>query len=204
MTFFLHTARGTFDDGGFWSFGIQSSGSVSEASAESTWAAAVSAFFGDANVKTYYSTGTTLTQTSTSTASATFRQTTITRTGHSVAGTSTAAQLPTVLGVVATWYTANATRFGRGRIFLPAPAVTALGTGLTGHLDPTVAGNIKTALATLFASMSAGGLTQILYTRKETRSGVPADTTSQVTGRVLQGKIHVQRRRSDKIIAPTY
>lgn len=204
MTFYLHKAAGTFEDGGFWSFGIQSSGSILEAAAETAWGNAVAAFFGDTNVKTYYSTGLSLTSTSTSTASPTFHQTTITRTTHAVAGTSTSPQLPTVLGVVASWYTPNAIKAGRGRVFLPAPASNVLDTANSGHLLPADATNIGTALATLFSSLSTAGLTQILYTRRATRGGTPAYTTSQVTSRLLQGKIHVQKRRSDKIIAPTY
>lgn len=54
MPFFLHNAAGTFGDGGFWSFNIQTSGSISEAAAETAWGNAVAAFFGDTNVKSYY------------------------------------------------------------------------------------------------------------------------------------------------------
>jgi hypothetical protein len=204
MAFFLHKASGTFGDGGFWSFGIQSSGSISEAAAETAWGTAIAAFFGDTNVKTYYSTATTLTATSTSTASATFHQTTKTVTSHSVAGTATDAQLSTRTSPVCSVYTANAVRYGRGRIFLPSPTYAVLGTGTTGELDATVAGHIATALTTMFGSLTTAGLTQILYTHKATRGGVPAYTTSQVVRRELQGKLRTQRRRSDKIIAATY
>ena len=204
MTFFLHKASGTFDDGGFWSFGATTSGSISEAAAETAWGGAVAAFFGDANVATYYSTGTVLTSTSTSTASATFKQTTKTYTTHAVPGTSANAQLPTVLGVVMSRYTANANKTGRGRIFLPAPAVDVLGTGLTGHLDATVGDNIKAAIDTLYTSLTTAGLTEILYTHETTREGTAQYTTSQVIRREVQGKIHVQKRRSDKIIVATY
>lgn len=204
MTFFLHKASGTFGDGGFWSFGIQTSGSISEASANTAWAAATAAFFGDTNVKTYYSTGTELTESSTSTASATFHQTTKTSASQSVAGTATDAQMSTRTAVVCSVYTDLAVRYGRGRIFLPAPTYAVLGTADTGHLDATVAGHIASALTTLFTSLTTAGLTQILYTRRATRGGTPAYTTTQVATRALQGKLATQRRRSDKIIVATY
>lgn len=204
MANFMHKASGTFGDGGFWSFGIDSSGSVSESAAESTWAAAVAAFFGDTNVKTYYSTGTELTETSTSTASSTWHQTTLTKTSHAVAGTATDAQMSTRTAVVCSFYTAQATRYGRGRMFLPAPTYAVLGTSNTGHLDATVAGHIASALTTMFGSIVAGGLNQLLYVRKTTRSGVAPYTTNLVTSRVLQGKLMTQKRRSDKIVVATY
>lgn len=204
MTFYLHKASGTFADGGFWSFGIQTSGSVTNAAAETTWAGAVAAFFGDATVKNYFSTGLTLTLTSTSIASSTFHQTTKVSTSHSVVGAGAGLQLPTKVGMIASFYTDNATRDGRGRIFLPAPNAGVLDSANKGELDGTIAGNIATALGTLFTSLSTGGLTQILYTRRATRGGTPAYTTSQVQSRKLQGQLHVQKRRSDKIVGTTY
>lgn len=204
MTFFLHKASGVFGDGGFWSFGIQSSGSISEAAAETAWGAAVAAFFGDTNVKTYYSTGTELTETSTSTASSSFKQTTKTSTTHAVSGTATDAQMSTRTAVVCSVYTAQATKWGRGRFYLPAPSYAVLGTSNTGHLDSTVAGHIATALTTMFTSLTTAGLTQILYVRKTTRGGIAPYTTTSVASRQLQGKLYTQKRRSDKIIVATY
>lgn len=204
MTFYLHKANGTFGDGGFWSFGIQTSGSILESAAETAWSNAVAAFFGDTNVKTYYSPDTTLTATSTSTASATFHQTTITRTTHAVVGTSTSPQLPTTMAVVTSFYTPNAIKAGRGRIFLPAPTTDVVTSPGTGQINAAVGANLGTAIATLFTSLSTAGLTQILYTRRATRGGTPAYTTSQVTSRVVQGKLHVQKRRSDKILVASF
>lgn len=204
MTFFLHSASGIFPDGGFWSFGIQTSGSISEASAETAWGTAVANFFGDTNVKTYYAPGFEYTASSTSTASATFHQTTITRTSHSTVGTSTSGQLPPTNAMVCSVYTAQATRSGRGRLFLPAPCTNVFSAGDEGHLDATVAGHVASALTTMFGALTTAGLTQILYTRRATRGGTPAYTTTQVSSRKLQGKMRTQRRRSDKIVVATY
>lgn len=204
MPNFLHKASGTLGDGSFWSFGLTTGGSITEAAAETAWGNAVVAFFSDTNVKAYYSASFLLSATSTSTASATFHQTTKTTTSHSVAGTSTGAQLPTVLSPVWSLYSGNATKDGRGRIYLPAPTTTVLGAVSSGHLDATVAGDIGTALATLWSSLNTAGLTPILYVRRTTRGGTPAYTTTDITSRKLQGKVHVQKRRGDKIIAPTY
>lgn len=205
MTNFLHKANGTFADGGFWSFGMSTSGAITEAAAETAWHAAVKAFFNDVNVTTYYSTGFHFASSSTSTASATFHQTTKTTTTESVAGTSTGNQLPTVLGLVVSMYTGNATRYGRGRVFLPAPTTTVLDTApQDGMITATVGGHIGTAWATLRSSLATAGLDPFLYTRRATRSGVPAFTQANITSAHVQGKLHVQKRRSDKIIAATY
>ena len=205
MTYFLHKANGKFADGGFWSFGLTTSGAVSEASAETTWANAVVGFFTDTNVKTYYSTGLELTATSTSTASSTFHQTTKTTTSHTTSGAATGNQLPTVLGLVVSMYTANATRDGRGRWFLPAATTDVLDSSpQDGQLSATAGGNLGTAVAAIFTALGTGGLTPILWTRRATRGGTPAYSVSNITSRKVQGKLHVQKRRSDKIIAATY
>lgn len=204
MTFFLHNAHGTFQSGAAWSFGIETTGSISEATAQTAWDGAVQGFFTDANVTTYYSPALTFLGTSTSTASPTFHQTTITRTGHTTAGTATTPQLPPVLGMVCSFYTAQAQKYGRGRIFLPAPCSAVLASGTSGHMDATIAGNIATALTAMFQALTTAGLDQILYTRRATRSGVAQYTTTAVTARALQGKLHVQKRREDKIFVASY
>lgn len=205
MTNFLHKANGTFADGGFWSFGLTTSGSITEAAAQTAWHDFVTGFFGDVNVTTYYSTGLHLTQTSTSTASATFHQTSKEVTAETFVGTSTGNQLPTVLGLVISLYTANSTRYGRGRVFLPAPTDTVLDTApQDGMLTATVGGHIGTAWSTAWTAMQTAGLDPLLYTRQTTRSGIPQYSTSAITSRKVQGKLHVQKRRSDKIIAATY
>lgn len=200
MPNFLHQASGVNGSGAFWSFNLKSSGSITESAAETAWAGAVAAFFGDATVKTYYSTGTELTATSTSTASALWKQTTITRTAHSVAGTAATQELPDFCAMVLTLRSAFADKSGHGRWFLPAPVAAVLSVGTGGHLDATKAGNIATAIVTLFGSLTTAGLTPLLLTRKATLGGLPALNTRTITSRQLSETLVVQNRRGDKLV----
>lgn len=200
MTFFMHTANGTLGDASFWSFGLVTSGSVSEAAAETAWANAVVAFFTDTNVKTYYHPDFTLTQTASSTASPTFHQTTKTVTSHSTVGTSTGVQLPSRLTPLISLYTAQATRWGRGRMKLPSPTSTVLATTGTGELDATVRANIASAASTWLAALVTAGLTPVLVHRKVTLTGPAQYSTTQYASGLVWGRLDTLRRRGDKIV----
>ena len=126
MPNYLHKASGTFAGGAFWSFGLQSTGSISEAAAQTAWHGAVVGFFATAGVGALYSTGTTLTLTTTSTASPTWRQTTLTRNTETTAGTATTQELPVANAMVITYRSANATKSGHGRLYFPPPVAAAL------------------------------------------------------------------------------
>ena len=89
MTNFIHRASGLLPSGASWSVGLKSTGAITEAAAETAWGNAFAAFWGDATVKTYYSTVSHFTLSSTSTASSTWKQQTKTSTGAGT-GTSTA------------------------------------------------------------------------------------------------------------------
>lgn len=201
MTFFLHSAKGTQADGSFWSFGLVTSGSISEAAAETGWSGAVSGFFSNATVKTYYTAGTELTATSTSTASSTFHQTTKTTTSHAVVGTSTADQLPMRLTVILSLYSAQATRYGRGRMKFPAPSSNTLSTDNKGMIDSTVATAIASAATTMFGALGTAGLTPVLVTRRKTVSGVAPYSTRDITSGLVWHHFGTLRRRADKIVA---
>ncbi|MGH3784763.1 MAG: hypothetical protein ACRDRO_30165 [Pseudonocardiaceae bacterium] len=200
MTFFLHKASGALPSGQPWSIGLVSSGSVSEASAETTWGGAINAFFTTAGVDALYSTLTTMTATSTSTASATFKQTTITRTVHTAAGTDAAnPELPDHDSLVTTFYTPAATKSGHGRWYLPGLTAGSLGIGGHGVWKSASLTTIATALGTWKTSMATGGLSPLLLTRKATLGGLAANTTQLITAAELSNKVAVQTRRGDKI-----
>lgn len=200
MTFFLHKAAGVQSTGGFWSFGITTQGSISEAAAETAWGGAIAAFFGTSGIAALFSTGTTLTLTSTSTASATFRQTTKTTTTHAVSGTAAGAMLPEYCSIVASLYSAEATRYGRGRWFLPSPAAAILAADTSGHLNAADVTTLADGLTTLFTSLSTAGITPVLVTRKATVSGAAQYSTRAVTSGSIPNQLQVQNRRGDKII----
>ena len=199
MTFFLHKASGVSPSAQPWSFGVVTSGAVSEAAAETTWAAAVAAMYGTAGYASYLSALFELTETSTSTASALFKQTTIHRTTHAVSGTNnTAGTMPDSSAMVITLRTATATKSSHGRLFLPGWTSDALHIDAAGTWLAAAVTEQATVFATLKASMSTGGLSFVLLTRKATLSGLPALSTQAIVSADVSNKIATQRRRGDK------
>lgn len=200
MTFFLHKANGIQSTGGFWSWGLTTSGSISEAAAETAWGAAVNSFFTGTVGTSYYSTGTELTQTSTSTASSTFRQTTKTVTTHTTAGGSGDPLLPEFCAVVVSLYSASATRYGHGRWYLPAPSTGILNSDTSGHIEPTALTAFATAATAIFTALSVAGLSPVLVTRRPTVTGAAQYSTRAIVRGSIPNQLEVQHRRGDKII----
>jgi len=200
MTFYLHKASGIGADAQPWSFGLVSSGSVSEAAAQTTWAAAVDGFFTTTAVAALYSTAVSITATSTSTASPLFKQTTKTSTLATHAGTATTQELPSQVAMVVTIRSAASTKSGHGRLFLPAPVAAALAVGTGGHLSAGSVTTLSTALGVMFTALVTGGLSPLILTRRKTINGQGALTTQQVTAIDMPDKLAIQRRRGDKII----
>lgn len=200
MTFFLHKASGILASGQPWSFGMVTSGSVSEASAETTWGGAIAAMYGTAGWASYLSANFSLTETSTSTASAAFKQTTITRTTHAVSGTNnTAGVLPDHDAMVVTFRTGTATKSSHGRWYLPGFTSDALVINGTGIWLAAAVTEAKTVMGTFKASMATGGLSPVLLTRKATIGGLPANTTQIIAAADVSNKVAVQTRRGDKV-----
>lgn len=198
MTNFLHKASGTSPSGQFWSFGLVTSGSISEATAQSSWNTRVSAFFADTNVKALYKTTTILTLTSTSTASPTFKQTTVTQNTVSVAGTATTQETPEQMSMVVTTLSALRTRSGHGRLFLPAPVSAALTVNTGGQIAAANVTNIASALTTWFTGLVTDGLAPQILHRKATLGGLAANSLTPMTSGKLGNTLHVQKRRGDK------
>lgn len=200
MTFFLHKASGNLASGQPWSFGMVTSGSVSEAAAETTWGGAIAALYGTAGWASYLSAHFELTGTSTSTASAAFKQTTITRTSHAVSGTNnTAGVLPDHDAMVITFRTPTATKSSHGRWYLPGFTSDALVINGTGIWLAAAVTEAATVMATFKTSMATGGLTPLLLTRKATIGGLPANSTQTITAADVSNKVAVQTRRGDKV-----
>lgn len=200
MTNFLHSASGTLASGGFWSFTLKSTGSVSETTAETTWGGAVQAFFATTGVAALYRTDTILTATSTSTASAQWKQTTITRTTHTAAGSATTQQLPDFVSMIVTLRSANATKSAHGRWFLPPMTTASMGMSPGPRFLSGTMTTMASAVSTLFNSLATGGLSPVILTRKATVSGLPAFTTQAITHRDIPNIPGVQTRRADKIL----
>ncbi len=197
MPNYLHKAGGTLEGGFPWSIGMVSTSSDSEAAAQGVWDSGVVAMFTSASFHAILPTGTVLTYTSTSTASADFKQTTKTENTHSTAGTATVG-LPFQAAEVVTWRTAQFTKWGRGRWYLPTIAVTALDTA--GFVLSTAAtGDIVTAV-NAGLTVWVGALNFQILHRKATLSGPGANTLTPIASGDVSNKLVIQRRRADKYV----
>lgn len=195
MPNYLHRAGGTLQGGFPWSIGMVSVSSATESAAQTNWDSGVTAMFNSASFHALLPTGTILTFTSTSTASAAFKQTTKTVNTHSIAGTGTQG-LPFQASEVVTWRTAQATKWGRGRWYLPTIGVGALDTnGFV--LSATALANIVTAVNAGLAIWVGTLNFQILH-RKNTLSGPTALTLTPIATGDVSNKLVIQRRRADK------
>lgn len=196
MPDYLHTASGTLANAFAWSITAKSVSAGTEAAVETAWAAGWAACFGLAAFKGEYATDVELTETSTSTASATWKQTTITRTSHALAGTA-AQSIAYQSSVVVTLRTALATKYGRGRWYLPPTAVGSLDTG--GFvLSAAAQANLVLGLNAGFAAWAGTVNLVILHRTAPLGGGVAALSTTPIVGADLANKFVVQKRRADK------
>ena len=200
MANYLHVAKGVFAGGAFWSFTMKSSGSISESAAETAWAGAINGFFATTGVAALYSNTVELTETSTSTASATWKQTTKTRTTHTTSGSASTQELPVHDAMIVTYRAATADKSSHGRWFLPAPVAAALSVGSGGHLSASSITTLTGALTTARNAITGAGLSPLILTRKATKGGLPANSTRLVTEWELVTTLAVQNRRGDKLI----
>lgn len=194
MPNYLLTASGNI--GSFpWSFTMKATSAGTESTVETAWAAGIAAMFGSAGFASQLASTTELTETSTSTADASWKQTTKTVTTHAVSGTGTGA-LPTQTAAIVTWRTANATKYGHGRWYVAGFAPAALAAG--GQIfSTTCTGDIVTAVQ---AARTAWGSTfqPVLLHRKGTLSGPGPLTFDNIIHADVSNKPAVQRRRGDK------
>jgi hypothetical protein len=197
MPNYLHQAGGTLEGGFPWSIRMVSTSTDAESAAQTVWDNGVVAMWDTAAFNALMPAGTILTYTSTSTASADFKQTTKTTTDHSTPGTATAG-LPFQTAEVVTWRTAQATKWGRGRWYLPTIGTGALATaGFV--LSTTAVSDIVTAVNAGLTVWVASLNFQILH-RKATLSGPGANTLTPIASGDVSNKLVIQRRRADKYV----
>jgi len=197
MPNYLHKAGGTLEGGFPWSINMVSTSSATESAAQTTWDSGFVALWSTAAFNALMPTGTILTYTSTSTASAAFKQTTKTETTHNSAGTA-AVGLPFQVGEVVTWRTAQATKWGRGRWYLPPISPTALATAgfvLSATAVADIVSAVNAGLSVWVASLNF----QILH-RHATLSGPGALTLTPIASGDISDKLVIQRRRGDKYV----
>lgn len=197
MPNYLHKAGGQLEGGFPWSIGMVSTSSATESAAQTAWDAGVVAMWSLAAFNALVPAQTKLTFTSTSTASADFKQTTKTETTHNTPGTAVVG-LPYQVAEVVTWRTAQATKWGRGRWYLPGlgtAALAAAGFVLSATAQADVVSAVNAGLSNWVASLNF----QILH-RKATLSGPAAFTLTPIDAGDVADKLVIQRRRGDKYV----
>lgn len=199
MAFYLASVNGLLNAAAPWSMTAVLSSSGSESAVATAFDTAIRACFTNATLAPFIPNTVEITETSVSTASATFRQTTKTTITATTAGTATDAALPFGACEIITWRTANATRWGRGRWYFPPMAFNALGAGgfeLTSGAQTA----LKDGMNAYFTSVGSTYQHVILH-KKETKGGSRlADTTDIVVAADIPSSFAQQRRRGDKIV----
>jgi hypothetical protein len=199
MTYFLCKAGGLLAGSFAWSIGSTAYSTNSEASVAASWDAAILGMWQLTAFAAFISEDTTLTYTSASTASATFKQTTKTTTDHNIAGTSTSPCVGYRTSMLVTFRSAYATRWGRGRWFLPGPADNALAT--TGYELSTAASTaVADAVDAFFTDLGPNVSLQILHRKGSLDGTVAPNSVSPVTAADTPNLFGTQRRRADKQI----
>lgn len=199
MAFYLASVNGLLNAVAPWSMTAVLSSSGAEAAVATAFDTAIRACFTNATLAPYIPTTVEITETSVSTASATFRQTTKTTTTATTAGTGTDAALPFGACEIITWRTANATRWGRGRWYFPPLGFNALSASGFGILTAAQTA-LKDGMNAYWSSVGSSYQHVILH-KKPTKGGTRAAyTTDTVTAADIPSAFAQQRRRGDKII----
>lgn len=199
MAFYLAQVAGLLNSAAPWSMNAVLESSGSEAAVATAFNTAIRACFTNVTLAPYIPTTVEITQTSVSTASATFKQTTKTTTVATTAGTGTSAALPFGTTEIITFRTANATRWGRGRWYFPPLGFNAL--AVSGFEILAAAQTaLQDGMNAYFTSVGSSYQHVVLH-KKATKGGTRAAfTTDIVTAADIPSTFAIQKRRGDKII----
>lgn len=199
MAFYLAQVSGLLNTSFPWSMNAVLSGSGSEAATATAFDTAIRACFTQATLAPYIPTTVEITETSVSTASAVFKQTTKTTTTSTTAGTGTDAALPFHTTEIITWRTASATKWGRGRWYFPPLGYNALAADGFSILEAAQEALVD-GMNAYFTSVGSAYQHVILH-RKATAGGARAAySTDTVTAADIPSTFAVQRRRADKLV----
>jgi len=171
----------------------------SETAVASAFDTAFRLIFSNASLAPYIPTTVEITQTSVSTASSVFKQTTKTTHAATLAGTGASPALSYHTCAVITFRTAYATKWGRGRWYLPPLGTNALAAGGFALLAAAQTA-LQTALNAYWTSVGVS-YTHVILHRKATASGArAANTTDTVVASDVPNTLSQQRRRADKLV----
>lgn len=182
-----------------WTMNFILSATASEATVSSVFDPAIRGVFTDVTFKAYIPTTVEITDTSVSTASATFKQTTKTTVSSTTAGDSSDIALPYHTCEILTLRTSYATKWGRGRVYFPPLAVNALDTDGFSILAAAQTA-MQGAWNGYFTAVGATFQHVILHPKATAGGARAAYTTDTVAAADIPSTFAVQRRRADKLV----
>jgi hypothetical protein len=175
------------------------SATASESAVSAAFDAAIRGVFTDTSFKPYIPTTVEITETSVSTASAIFKQTTKTTVSGSTAGDSSDIALPYHTCEILTFRTSFATKWGRGRWYFPPLATNALDTDGFSILAAAQTA-FQGAMDAYFTAVGSTYQHVILHRKATSGGGRAAYTTDTVAAADIPSTFAVQRRRADKLV----
>jgi hypothetical protein len=181
-----------------WSNRIHVSGATAESTLATDFAAAVSALYTTATngLQNFMSTDVTVTGVLVTTLNSTFHQTTGTDAALTIAGTDENASLPWHNAEVITWRTAQRTKWGHGRWYLPPFAEDQI----TAHvIKAATTAKMKIVFDAFYGAFAAASVTPFIYNDKVRKDGTPPYTVTPITNYDISDKPGTQRRRVSKI-----
>lgn len=199
MAFYLAQVAGLLNTAFPWSMNSVLESSGSEAAVATAFNTAIRACFTNATLAPYIPTTVEITETSVSTASATFKQTTKTTTTATTAGTGTDAALPFRTCEIITFRTAFATKYGRGRWYFPPLGFNALAASGFEILAAAQTA-LQDGLNAYFTSVGSSYQHVILHRRATAGGARAAYSTDVVTAADIPSTFATQKRRADKIV----
>lgn len=199
MAFYLAQVAGLLNTSFPWSMNSVLESSGSEAAVAAAFNTAIRACFTNATLAPYIPTTVEITETSVSSASATFKQTTKTTTTGTTAGTGTDAALPFRTCEIITFRTAYATKYGRGRWYFPPLGFNALAASGFEILAAAQTG-LQDGLNAYFTSVGSSYQHVILHRRATAGGARAAYSTDIVTAADIPNTFATQKRRADKIV----
>lgn len=198
MAYFLAQASGTLAGSFPWSINSLLESSGAEATVSDSWTEAITALFEDDTLAPYIPSTVEVSETTVSTATAAFKQTTKTTESLSIVGTSTSPALPYHTCETVTFRTAYATRWGRGRWYLPPLATNAMAADGFSLLAAAQTA-LQAGMTAFFTAASSGFTMQVKHLRGSEDGTRGAATADAVTACDIPNAFAVQRRRADKL-----
>jgi len=199
VTNFRCTINGLIGGSFPWSNRIHVSGATAESTLATDFAAAVTALYTTATngLENFMSADVTLTGVLVCTLNATMHQTTGTEAALSITGTDANASLPWDTAEVITWRSAQRTKYGHGRWYLPPFAEDQI---VSHVVKPATTAKMKLVLDPFFESFGSAGVVPFLYNERARKDGTPPYTITNIINYDISDKPARQRRRVSKIV----